>query len=153
MYFFANLNFITPFLSLAATIVTNTLENGGETVTCSAQNVRDMRWSIRSFATHIHEFVGFSTIIRSATQDEVIVPGITLSSVVITGLSNGIYSSVQSTMTVSPSLRQRGGITFICRGRILDDNNFYNSFFEQADIVSIDDDEDYPCKFQVANDH
>ena len=119
-------------------------------MTCSAHNVRNMRWSIRSFTTHIHEFVDFSTIIRSATQNEVIVPGITLSSVVITGLSNGIYSSVQSTMTVSPSLRQRGGITFICSGSNLDNNNFYNSFFEQADIVSNDDDEDYPCKFQVA---
>lgn len=138
------------YLSLAATIVTDTLENGETRVTCSAQNVKHMRWTVHSFPIRIYKFVVFSTIIRSAAQNKVIIPGITLSSVVVTGQFYGIYSSVQSNITVSPSMRQRGDINFVCSGSILDDDdNFYDYFSEQAEIVPNDDDEDYPCKFQL----
>ena len=148
-YFF---NFTTSllYLSLAANIVTDTLEKGETRVTCSAQNVKDMRWTVNSIPIRIYEFVDFSTILRSAAQNEVIIPGITLSSVVVTGQLYGIYSSVQSNITVSPSLRRRGDINFVCSGSILDDDdNFYEYFSEQAEIETNDDDEDYPCKFQL----
>ena len=107
------------FSSAAATIETDTLENGDMTVTCSAQDVLDMSWSVRLTFPYSSEDIYFSTILQSSSEDVDITNGITLSSA-ITSVSEFYYSTVESTMTISSSLNQMGAITFICEGQTID---------------------------------
>ena len=80
-------------------------------VTCSAEEVTDMNWSIEIFSFYAPDVepVNFSSILRSAMQDRVISEGLTLSSVIM-------GESVSSTITVSTSLRGDGAIQFLCMG-------------------------------------
>ena len=107
------------FSSAAATIETDTLENGDMTVTCSAQDVLDMSWSVQLTFPYSFEDIYFSTILQSSSEDIDIINGITLSSA-IASVSEFYYSTVESTMTISSSLNQMGAITFICKGRTID---------------------------------
>ena len=133
------LRMISSTIIIAAMIVTGSLENGAATVTCSAQDVLDMRWIITGFP--IAESVDFYTILRSGRNTVAIVEGITLSSMVSNEYDRP-YSSVQSTMTVSSSLSQQDDVTFICSGH----DYYYKSFFERAIISS----NNFPsCKFRL----
>ena len=72
-------------------IVTDTLENGDMTVTCSAQDVIDMRWSIHTFPFSNSATADFNTILRSGVEDVEVAQGITLSSEIAT-VSQSYYS-------------------------------------------------------------
>ena len=61
------------FHYIVAMIVIDTLENGAVTVTCSAQDVLDMRWIVTGFP--IAESVNFYTILRSGRNTVPIVEG------------------------------------------------------------------------------
>lgn len=106
--------------------MTDTLGAGTATVTCSATDVTDMSWTIdpfffnEGFAFKLKGPtigpVNFSTILRSVATERVITEGITLLSEVTITESNGVYSTVQSTMIVSPSLSGPGELLFYCMG-------------------------------------
>ena len=118
-------------------IVTDTLDNGDMTVTCSAQDVIDMRWSIHTFPFSNSATADFNKILRSGVEDVEIAQGITLSSEIAT-VSQSYYSTVSSTMTVSSSLSEQGEIDFYCVG-----HTQWEPIFETASVF---DDSFSNCK-------
>ena len=107
------------------------------TVTCSAQDVIDMRCSIHTFPFSNSATVDFNTILRSGLEDVEVAQGITLYSEIAT-VSQSYYSTVSSTMTVSLSLSEQGEIDFYCIGRTQ-----WEPIFETA---TVSDDSFSNCK-------
>ena len=87
--------------------------NGGDTVTCSAQNVVDMQWSVSY--SGIRRDVDLDMILDSVNQELAVTGGITMSSALISQSPNSIRS-VMRTAPVS-SGGQRVQVEFVCFGR------------------------------------
>ena len=93
--------------------------NGGDTVTCSAQNVVDMQWSVSY--SGMRRDVDLDMILDSVNQELAVTGGITMSSVLI----------VMRTAPVS-SGGQRVQVEFVCFGR----TGFGGTFEEVASITT-----------------
>ena len=122
------------FPSLNIFIPVTTLEvidigNGGDTVTCSAQNVVDMQWSVSY--SGIRRDVDLDMILDSVNQELAVTGGITMSSALISQSPNSIRS-VMRTAPVS-SGRQRVQVEFVCFGR----TGFGGTFEEVASISTL----------------
>ena len=102
--------------------------NGGDTVTCSAQNVVDMQWSVSY--SGIRRDVDLDMILDSVNQELAVTGGITMSSALISQSPNSIRS-VMRTAPVS-SGGQRVQVEFVCFGR----TRFGGTFEEVASITT-----------------
>ena len=96
------------FLYIAASLSVDTFGDGISTLTCSAEGVRDMQWSVSYFG--MTQNIDLDTIQDSAIEDFTVTDGITLSSTVY-------YGNIESTMSVishSGSGVQTTQVTFVC---------------------------------------
>ena len=103
--------------SLAAVVDVNTFGDGTAILTCSAEGVINMQWSVSYFG--IIQNIDLETILASATEGFKVRDGITLS-------STANFGNIMSTMSVS---RSGGGVqstqvTFVCFGRTQSGGNF-----------------------------
>ena len=106
------------------------------TVTCSAQDVIYMQWSIHTFPFSNSATADFNTILRSGVKGVEVAQGITLYSEIAT-VSKRYYSTVSSTMTVSLSLSEQGEIDLYCIGRtqwepIFETATVFDDFFSNC---------------------
>ena len=106
--------------SLAALYV-NTFGDGTTVLTCSAQDVLDMQWSVSYFG--MTQNIDLDTILDSDTEDFTVTDGITLSSTVY---YNRDITSTMSVISQSGDGVQRTQVTFVCSGRTWFDRNFRN---------------------------
>ena len=112
--------------SLATYVNVNTFGDGTTVLTCSAQDVLDMQWSVAYFG--MSQNIDLDTILDSDTEYFTVTDGITLYSTVY--YDRFYYNKdIESTMRVisqSGNGVQRTQVTFVCSGRTRSGGNFRN---------------------------
>ena len=110
----------SSFPYTATSLDVTTLGDGSAMLTCSAEDVLNMQWSVSYF--EMNQNIDLDTIQDSATQDFTITDGITLSSTVNS-------PNIESTMRVisqSGNGVQPTRVTFICSVRTQSGGDFRN---------------------------
>ena len=107
------------FLYIAASVIVKTCGDGTTDLTCSAQGVINMQWSVSYFG--MTQNIDLNTILDSATEDFTVTDGITLSST----FNSGNIESTIRVISQSGKGVQYTWVTFVCSGKTQFGGNFW----------------------------